>query len=150
MKVLTTTLLGHACRTFLTLAYPDGLESIPAPKSGFLHLNCNGPVEDALLPTLCQTLRTECGDFRGYALRLGSAVYPHLKLQIVHHEASDTWLFAVDTHDNLQLDSNDPDADRLAQIQLANRDLKEKIEKAWEREGLVTFNGLLRRELGRL
>jgi hypothetical protein len=84
------------------------------------------------------------------ATRFASAVYPHLKLQIVHHEASDTWLFAVDTHDNLQLDSNDPDADRLAQIQLANRDLKEKIEKAWEREGLVTFNGLLRRELGRL
>jgi hypothetical protein len=150
MKELTTSLLGRACRTFLTLAYPDGPESIPVPKNGFLNLHCDGPVEEALVPTLCQTLRTECGGFRGYALRLGSAVYPHLKLQVVHHEASDTWLFAVDTHDNLQLDADDPDADRLARIQVANRELKEAIERAWEREGLVTFNGLLRRELGRL
>jgi hypothetical protein len=150
MTELTTALLGQACRTFLTLAYPTGPASIPAPKDGFLNLNRDGPVEEALLPSVCQTLRTECGGFRGYALRLGSAVYPHLKLQVVHHEASDTWLFAVDTHDNLQLDADDPDADRLARIQVANRELKETIERAWEREGLVTFNGLLRRELGRL
>jgi hypothetical protein len=150
MKGLTTALLGQACRTFLTLAYPEGPESIPAPKDRFLNLNCHGPVEEVLLPTLCQTLRKECGGFRGYALRLGSAVYPHLKLQVVHHDASDTWLFAVDTHDNLQLEPNDPDVERLNQIQVANRELKEKIERAWEQEGLITFNGLLRRELGRL
>jgi hypothetical protein len=150
MKELTTALLGQACRTFLTLAYPSGTDSIPAPKSGFLNLNGNGPVDGVLIPSICQTLRTEFGGFRGYAIRLGSSVYPHLKLQVVRHEASDTWLFAVDTHDNIQLDPNDPDADRLARIQQANRELKEQIEHAWEQEGLLTFNGLLRRELYRL
>ena len=149
MTELTTALLGQACRTFLSLAYPNGSESIPSPKCGFLNLNGNGPVEDVLIPSVCQTLRTESGGFRGYAIRLGSCVYPHLKLQVVHHAASDTWLFAVDTHDNIQLDADDPDAGRLAQIQQANRDLKEQIERAWEQEGLLTFNGLLRRELYR-
>jgi hypothetical protein len=149
MTGLTTTQLGRVCRTFLTLAYPDGPDSIPAPKNSFLRLNGDQPLEAALNPTICQTLRTDCGSFRGYALRLGSTAYPHLKLQVVYHEGTDTWLFAVDTHDNLQLEPGHPDVGRLEKLQAANRLLKEQIERAWEREGLLTFNGLLRRELNR-
>jgi hypothetical protein len=32
-------------------------------------------------------------------------------------------------------------------LQVANRKLKEQIERAWEAAGIMTFNGLLRREL---
>jgi hypothetical protein len=32
-------------------------------------------------------------------------------------------------------------------LQAINRELKEKIEHAWEADGLLTFNALLRREL---
>jgi hypothetical protein len=35
------------------------------------------------------------------------------------------------------------------ELQTANRRLKEQIESAWEEAGLLTFNGLLRRELAR-
>src|SRR5438093_115650 len=120
MKELTTAQLGRVCRTFLDLAYPGGPGTIPAPKNYFLHLNGSQPLETALIPTVCQTLHSECGAFRGYALRLGSATYPHLKLQAVYHEGSDTWLFGVDTHDNIELEPGHPEFDRLAQIQDAN------------------------------
>jgi len=33
------------------------------------------------------------------------------------------------------------------EMQLANVTLKEKIEASWEEAGLLTFNGLLRRDL---
>ena len=58
-----------------------------------------------------------------------------------------TWIFAVDTHDALQLDPSHPDAIGWGRLQVANRQLKEQIEQIWEAQGLLTFNGLLRREL---
>jgi hypothetical protein len=149
MKQLPTPMLGRACRTFLALAYPEGEGSIPAPKNAYCHLPPDQPLDAVLVPPLCQMLRTEKGECRGYALRLGSVSYPHLKLQVVWHEKSAAWVFAVDTHDNLQLDPTHPDADRLARLQAANSRLKELIERAWEAEELTTFNALLRRELNR-
>jgi hypothetical protein len=149
MTGLPTRLLGQACRTFLTLAYPEGEGSIPSSKCVYFHLPAEQPLESVLAPPVCQTLRTESGGLRGYALRLGSASYPHLKLQVVWHEKSAAWVFAVDTHDSLQLEPGHPDADRLARLQAANSRLKEQIERAWEAEELTTLNGLLRRELNR-
>jgi len=149
MKELPTPMLGRACRTFLALAYPEGEESIPPPKKAYGHLAPDLPLDALLIPPLCQMLRTENGECRGYALRLGSVSYPHLKLQVVWHEKSAHWVFTVDTHDNLQLDPGHPDADRLARLQAANSRLKELIERAWEAEELTTFNALLRRELNR-
>jgi hypothetical protein len=102
-----------------------------------------------LVPPLCEILRTRQGGLRGYAFRLGSACYPHLKLQATAHDKDDTWIFAVDTHDAFHLDSNHPDAAGWTKLQTANRQLKEQIERSWEAEGLLTFNGLLRRELAK-
>jgi hypothetical protein len=149
MTGLATTLLSRACRTFLRLAYPGGEETIPCPKNTFLHLNPDQPLDEVLLPTLCQTLRGEDAGFRGYALRLGSADYPHLKLQVVRHEGGNTWVFAVDTHDRLLLEPGHPDKQRLEQLQECNRRLKAEIERAWEAEGITTFNSLLRNALSR-
>jgi hypothetical protein len=149
MKELPTPLLGQACRTFLALAYPEGEGSIPAPKKSFGHIAPDQALDTVLVAPICQTLHTDTGQCRGYALRLGSIAYPHLKLQVVWHEKSASWVFAVDTHDNLQLDPGHPDADRLARLQAANGRLKEQIERAWEAEDLTTFNALLRRELNR-
>jgi hypothetical protein len=149
MKELPTLLLSQACHTFLTLAYPEGETTIPPPKNVFYHLTPDQSLDHVLRPPLCQTLRTEAGALRGFALRLGSTSYPHLKLQVVWHEKSEAWVFAVDTHDNLQLEPGHPDADRLARLQSANGRLKEQIERAWEAEDLTTLNALLRRELNR-
>jgi hypothetical protein len=148
MNELTTAQLDQACRIFLDLAYPEGRHTIPPPKCVFPSLPLDGPLETVLRPPLCQPLLARDGGIRGYALRLGSAMHPHLKLQIVAHDDG-SCVFSVDTHDAFLLDPRDPDRERWSELQQSNRQIKEQIERAWEEAGLLTFNGLLRRELAR-
>jgi hypothetical protein len=149
MPELTTALLGKACRIFLNLAYPAGAGSVPPPRNFYLDITPQQSLDSLLVPPVCQTLAAPGGELRGYALRLGSASYPHLKLQVIDCDQSATWVFAVDTHDALRLGPNHPDAPGWGELQASNRRLKEQIERAWEAEGLLTFNGLLRRGLDR-
>jgi hypothetical protein len=149
MKGLTTTLLAQSCRIFLAWAYPGGPTCIPSAKSAFVRLLDEQPLESLLAPPLCETLRQPDGSVRGYAVRLGSSIYPHLKLQVTSHDRGETCVFAVDTHDAFHFDDRHPDAIGWSKLQVANRELKEKIERAWEAAGLLTFNGLLRRELSK-
>jgi len=146
MNGLTTAQLDRACRIFLELAYPDGHHTIPPEECVFLSLPLDGPPEIVLRSPLYQPLPAQGGGIRGYALRLGSAAHPYLKLQIVSHDDG-SCVFSVDTHDAFYLDPNHPDRGRWTQLQQSNRQLKERIERAWEEAGLLTFNGLLRREL---
>jgi hypothetical protein len=146
MYGLTTDLLSRACRIFLALAYPEGEATISPSRAAFLRLESRADLETALGSPICQIIKAD-GRPRGYSVRLGSAAYPHLKLQVVNCGQSDICVFAVDTHDSFKLDSRHPDAERCAHIQAANQRLKEAIERAWESDGLLTFNGLLRRGL---
>jgi len=143
---LCPALLGQACRIFLTLAYPDGIPSIPAAKRAYLGVSADAELEGFLKPPVCQLLTLPDGGTRGYAFRLGSKAFPHLKLQIVGQGDRDL-VFSVDTHDQVRIDPKHPDAFAWAELQAANRKLKEEIERAWESAGLLTFNALLRREL---
>jgi hypothetical protein len=146
MKGLTTALLAQACQLFLDRAYPEGAHTIPHPKNSFCAVHADRPLESLLVAPVCQAMPRREGGIRGYALRLGSTVHPHLKLQIVDHGDAGC-VFAVDTHDGFSLDPSHPDAARWTALQAANRRLKEEIERAWEQAGLLTFNALLRREL---
>jgi hypothetical protein len=147
MTGLTTALLGRACRIFLALAYPGG--AIPPKPRVYWDMSPEQPLDTLLLPPVCQPLPAPGGGVRGYALRLGSAAFPHLKLQVVYCDHDAPCVFAVDTHDALRQPLPPPDAERWAQLQAANRQVKEQIERAWEAAGLLTFNGLLRRELAK-
>lgn len=147
MQGLTAALLARACQVFLTRAYAGDPPAIPAAKRMYLNLAPEQPLEPLLKPPVCQTLHAADGSVRGYAFRLGSTHYPHLKLQVVDSDRRGTLVFAVDTHDALHLDPQHPDAAGWAEVREANRRLKEAIEHAWEAEGLLTFNGLLRRQL---
>ncbi len=148
MKGLTTPLLARACRIFLTLSYPDGPGTIPPPRQSYFNMDPGLSLESFLAPPVCQALVVpETGNPK-LAFRLGSAVFPHLKLQILDCDNQGTLVFAVETHDAFRPDSGHPDAAAWAQLQLANRLLKEQIEHAWEKEGFLTFNALLKRKLG--
>lgn len=149
MTELNVALLGRACRIFLERAYPGGHDTVPASKRLYLNIADDQPLESLLRPPVCQALGKPAEAARGYAWRLGSASYPHLKLQAVDCANDGTWVFSVDTHDMLRLRAGDPDAAGWAEIQAANRQLKQEIESAWEAEGLLTFNALLRREAGK-
>lgn len=155
MKGVTTAMLARACHTFLQLAYPGGLETIPAKKRVYFELPLDQPVTNFLPPAplvqeLCQVLPAQGGGARGFAFRLGSAHFPNLKLklQMVDYDNSTVWVFMVDTHDLFSREhpyppAGHPEAEGWKALQKANRQLKEQIELALEKEGLVTFNSLL-------
>ncbi len=149
MKGLTASQLSLACRTFLTLAYLGDEQRIPPTRRPYFTITDDQPLGPLLGPPVGEEVRGPRGALRGYALRLGSVVYPHLKLQAICDEEDGPCIFMVDTHDELRLTDNHPDAPRWKEIQQANRRLKEAIEREWEAAGLLTFNGLLRRELHR-
>jgi hypothetical protein len=153
MPGLCPELLDQACRIFLKLAYPDGESSIPVTKRAYLNVTVEPDLEPLLKPPVCQVLPRLLGlgdispiGIRGYAFRLGSSVFPHLKLQVVGQSDGEL-VFSVDTHDQVRVPANHPDAAAWAVIQTSNRKLKEEIEHSWEAAGLLTFNALLRREL---
>jgi hypothetical protein len=144
-----SSLFSRACRIFLTLAYPEG--KVPDSRRPFLHLAEDAELEPLLQPPICERLASrDYLERRGYAFRLGSTVFPHLKLQVLWHPETGQWLFAVDTHDAIFLPSNYPDQEqlrRLNELKTKNRQLKERIERAWEEDGLLTFSAILRRAL---
>jgi hypothetical protein len=139
-------LLPRACRIFLARAYPEGTQTVPANKRAYLELTAEQDLAPLLGPPVGQTLKTPEGGLRGYTLRLGSAHFPHLKLQVVRCGDAGAWVLAVDTHDRFQLSAEDPGMERWRGIQQANQLCKSAIERAWDADGLLTFQGLLRRE----
>jgi hypothetical protein len=85
-----------------------------------------------------------------FALRLGNAHYPHMKMQIQPWDAKDGFLLSVNTHDHaLALDPNAPDAAAFMALQAENQRLKVEIEQAWDEAGLPTFPRYLRDYLAR-
>jgi hypothetical protein len=148
MRRLDTAQLLRATRIFLALAYPEGEHTIPPVRRLDLLLASNQPLETLLSPPICQTQSSPAGESQGYAFRLGSGHFPHMKLQVSLRDDA-TCVFSVDTHDAIRVDPDHPEAQRWAHLQTLNRQLKAKIEQAWDADGLLTFHGLLRRELGK-
>jgi hypothetical protein len=158
MQDLTTDLVGKACAIFLRYAYPGGEAAVPAKKRGYLDLPPGQALAEFLRASpdslaICQTLSAKQGG-PGYALRLGCAAFPHLKLKVqwLGSREPGMWVFAVDTHDAFSSDCfspppGHPEAEAWRRLQIGNQHLKEQIERAWAAAGLMTFNGLLRNDL---
>ncbi|MCS7045690.1 MAG: hypothetical protein NZO58_04980 [Gemmataceae bacterium] len=154
MATLSRRQLARACQIFLDLAYPGGPETIPPRKRPYYNIDVNGRIDDYLTPAplakgICEKIGTA-----GYSFRLGSSWYPHLKLRVQHVKRNgiDACVFSVDTHDafwpeNAPPPADHPDAAHWRALQMANSELKRKIETAWEQAGLLTHAGLLRQEL---
>jgi CheY-like chemotaxis protein len=79
---------------------------------------------------------------RMYALRLGNAAYPHMKLAIVEAFFGDEFVFAVDRHDTFHFDPDVPGYQAWCELKEINRLVKESIEGAWHKAGLPTLRGL--------
>lgn len=161
MISLTCSGLAQACRIFLNLAYQDGPEKVPVRPRAYWDLDESRPVEDYLPPSpqaegVCEEIRGPKGVLLGYAFRLGSDHFRHLKLRVQRMETAPApcWLFMVDTHDAFSRESHFPPADHpeagaWRALQEANRLLKERIESALEEAGFTTPNSLLRNSLVR-
>ncbi len=153
MAPLTTDLVSSACRIFLSLAYPSE-DLIPTPRRLYLSLPpgkllVDLHTETPFPPSTFQVISGKEEMIDGFAIRLGSYDFPHLKLKILRRQEAENevWVFSVDTHDHFRPPPDHPDSEAWKQLQIANSQLKEKIERAWEAEGFLTFNAILRENL---
>src|SRR6266542_2108135 len=107
MTGLTTALLQQACQVFFSLAYSPNPDSVPPKKRLYLNIPPEKPLSSLLPPVappdICQAVPDPNGGVRGYAFRLGSSRFPHLKLQVVRCEQGPECVFSVDTHDAVSL-----------------------------------------------
>jgi CheY-like chemotaxis protein len=79
------------------------------------------------------------GKLRRYALRLGRPGYPNMKLVFQELLVRDKFFFAVDTHDEVFVDSSWADFDQWIDLKRENSEIKEKIEREWQNAGVPTF-----------
>lgn len=159
IQVATLTILdlAPACRTFMELAYAEGLDAIPEGKRPYFEIPADALIADYLPPApraagICQDLSKLKAGVPGFEFRLGSTDHPHLKLRIQHMElhGREIWVYSVDTHDRfLEARQHLAPAEAAAWKSLvkSNSLLKQQIEAALARTGFLTPVSLLRLDL---
>lgn len=120
-------------------AYPPGSALFGAPPD----LNNAASVPE-ILERFETPPRDQAPGFKHYALRLGNARYPFMKLVIQEYLVDGEFFFSVDTHDDLDVRPTAPDFERWEELKRDNRRLKESIEQAWRSAGLPTLEDLMR------
>lgn len=85
------------------------------------------------------------GKVTHYLLRLGNDHYPHMKLGLAACAGDDDdFVFIVDTHDrHFHIDPDLPGSGEFRKLQLLNDEIKQRIERLWEDEGLPTQRRVL-------
>jgi hypothetical protein len=145
---LTLDLLRRAVEIYLRIAYPSS-EPSPAVRKR-LEWAPGLDAGDLLARAPFERVGKAPPEKPIYALRLGNARYPHMKMQIQPWDCNDGFLLSVNTHDHaLAVDPNAPDADAFMALQAENQRLKVEIEQAWDEAGLPTFPRYLRDYLAR-
>jgi hypothetical protein len=140
---LRVDVLRSAIALYLTHAYPSGQWSEAVRR----RLEWTPDIDAATLLTRPPFERVSKGTDAPsiFALRLGNARYPHMKLQIQPWPNAAGFLLSVNTHDQvLSIDPDSADAPAFRALQAENQRLKEAIEQAWDQEGLPTFLRYLR------
>lgn len=136
--------LRQAVAIFMSLAYPgsDPPESVRRR----LHWDSERDIETVLQNSPFERAgKSKSNGSLIYALRLGNARYPHMKLQIQPWPNPAGFMLSVNTHDQvLALDPNSSDMPAFRDLQSENQRLKEQIEQSWDEAGLPTFLRYLR------
>jgi hypothetical protein len=144
LNCLRLDVLRQAVAVYLNLAYPGG--ELPESVRRRLEWEANPDVEGLLSkPPFERAGKSKSSGTTIYALRLGNARYPHMKLQIQPWPNHAGFMLSVNTHDQvLALDPNANDMPAFRDLQAENQRLKEGIEQAWDDAGLPTFLRYLR------
>lgn len=106
------------------------------------------PVDWETCSSACDVLasfkdETGTGNMRKYSLRLGNKRYPFMKVVFQELLIHDSFYFAVDTHDDLDLKDSFQDYEQWLAIKNWNSSLKERVERAWREAGVPTFASLV-------
>ncbi len=138
LEDLTVGDLGRGLDIYRMLAWPNG----GGPRLDTSRIEAASSLEQALEGFE----RGDPGDdpdSRRYTLRLGNERYPFMKFVLQEHLVAEEFFLSVDTHDNLAVRADAPDYDRWEALKRFNRELKDRIEEAWDRAGLPTHHDLL-------
>ena len=85
-----------------------------------------------------------------YSMRLGNRHYPHMKLVIDRSPDGHGHLLRADTHDShCRPAPGSRDYQAFCQLMDRNREVAERIESAWDAQGIPTFKAYLRDDLAR-
>lgn len=145
LQALRIDVLRRAVEIYLTLAYPGKTP----PEAVRRRLEWAPELDAATLltkPPFERASKAGGGVAPIFALRLGNARYPHMKLQVQPWPNEAGFMLSVNTHDQiLSLDPNADDAAAFRELQSENQRIKEAIEQAWAVADLPTFLGYLRK-----
>ncbi len=84
------------------------------------------------------------------AFRLGNELYPNMKLKLTRTPEGDSFIFTVDAHDEVLIaDEGSPDREMLEELKAHNAALSRDITREWDRAGIQTEKGYLRRRIRR-
>jgi hypothetical protein len=85
-----------------------------------------------------------------YAVRLGNAFYPHMKLVIERAPDGSGFLFRADTHDrHIRPAPESREYKAFCELMSMNQKTAEAIEAQWSKLGVPTFKHYLRLDLAR-
>lgn len=138
LEDLTVEHLGRGLQIYRELAWPDRgvprvdtrvIEAAPDLETALEGFERGDPGDDP--------------DSRRYTLRLGNARYPFMKFVLQEHLVAGEFFLSVDTHDNVEVRADAPDHARWEELKRFNRELKDRIEAAWDAAGLPTHHDLL-------
>jgi len=85
---------------------------------------------------------------RSFALRIGNAAYPHMKLRLSRPPRDRVFLFSVDSHDAfLRAEVDNPDRQSLERLKKHNAGVVAAVNAAWDAAGLTTQREYLRKKI---
>jgi hypothetical protein len=145
LSCLRIDVLRRAIEVYLGLAYPAGSPPEAVRRRLEWPADCDAATLLGRAPFEKVGKAAASGGAPVFALRLGNARYPHMKLQIQPWPNAAGFILSVNTHDQvLALDPGAEDAAAFRELQAVNQRIKEAIEQAWDQEGLPTFLRYLR------
>jgi CheY-like chemotaxis protein len=135
LENMTPAQVRAAIDTYLAIAWPG--ESFPRPRittADFAGLS----TLDEMLAKFDKPRAAERGSLKRYTLRLGNARYPFMKFVVQEYLVDAEYFFSVDTHDDLDVQPDNPDYEAWQELRRYNQSLKCEIEAAWVKASLPT------------
>lgn len=131
---LTPAHVRRAVAIYLEIAWPN---EYPRPRITVADLEGAKTLAE-LLARFEKPRHSEGLSTQRYTLRLGNVRYPFMKFVVQEYLVQGEYFFSVDTHDDLDVRSDNPDYDAWQELKRFNADLKQRIETAWRSAGLPT------------
>ncbi|MFO0958698.1 MAG: hypothetical protein U0800_14910 [Isosphaeraceae bacterium] len=148
MGMLGVDQLRNAVEIYLGIAYPTG--EIPQAVRKRLEWAESADLETILVGRPFERVVNPQGEgVPIFALRLGNASYPNMKLQVQPWAGPSGYLLSVNSHDHVPEAAILPaELERYRSLQVENQRIKSLVEEAWDGAGLPTFNRYLKDYLG--